>query len=76
MIVLILSILLVITASLSLNTYIRLYNASKTYPSLDAFEDACNISKTYVTGSMFLMILVLVFGFGLFLLTCWQMYSS
>ena len=73
MIILILSILLAITASLAFNTYIRLYNASKTYPSSDAFEDACNVSKTYVTGSEILMILVLVFAVGLTLLTAWQM---
>lgn len=72
MIILIISILLVITASLALNTYIRLNNASKKYPSTDAFEDACNISKTYVIGSEILMILVLICGIGLIFGSGWQ----
>jgi hypothetical protein len=65
MFVLILCILLIITASLALNTYSRLNNASKKYPSADAFEDGCNVSKTYVTGSAILMIMVLIFAFCL-----------
>jgi hypothetical protein len=61
MFVLILCILLIITASLALNTYSRLNNASKKYPS----ADGCNVSKTYVTGSAILMIMVLIFAFCL-----------
>jgi uncharacterized membrane protein len=76
MLFLILSILLIITSSLALNTYVRLHNASKTYPSPDAFEDACNMSKTYVIGSEILMILVLVFAVGLMLLSVWQMRAN
>lgn len=68
MLVLILSILLIITTSLALNTYIRLNNASKTYPTPDAFENSSHISTAYVKGGETLMILVLVLGVGILFL--------
>lgn len=62
MIVLLLSVLLLITASFGLNTYMRLSNASKSYTSPEAFEDASHMSITYVNGGTVLMVLVILFS--------------
>lgn len=48
--------------------YIRLNNASKTYPTPDAFENSSHISTAYVKGGETLMILVLVLGVGILFL--------
>lgn len=69
MLVLFLSILLTITASLALNTYIRLNKAYKTYSTSDAFENSCHLSKTYVKGGEILMILVVILSMGIMIQT-------
>lgn len=76
MLLLILSILLVITSSLALNTYIRLNNASNTYSTDDAFENSCHVSTTYVKDGKILMISVLVLSAGLMLIAAWNNFRN
>lgn len=69
MLILLLAILLILTASLSLNTYLRLRSASKTYSTPHAFEDASHISLTYVKIAEILMILILIFAVSILFLS-------
>lgn len=52
-----------ILASFLLNTLLRLQNASKTYRTFDQFENACDVSITYVKGGIRLSIGILLLCF-------------
>ena len=59
---LICSIILIIFSSFTLNTFIRLNNARKTYENDDAFEDATYTSALYCKGGIGISIGMLVLG--------------
>lgn len=63
---LLISVMLVIMAAWNLNTFLRLRQASTTYSSGDAFENACHVSTTYTNGGVWVAVIML--GISLVLL--------
>lgn len=58
----ILASILVIVVSFSLNTFVRLSDASKKYKQGD-FENACHVSKSYVKIGRIFLVILLIIGF-------------
>lgn len=73
---LICSSMLVIMSSWSLNTFVRLKKARKTYQSDDAFEDAVGMSKTYTSGGLIIGIIMLVVSIGLSVFSAISIYRK
>jgi|688.fasta_scaffold592323_2 hypothetical protein len=73
MLCLILSILLVITSALAINTYSRLQKSIKNYPDENVFQDNTNMSVRYVKISLITMIISITLGGILFLICCYQL---
>jgi len=69
------SLMLAVMSAWSLNTFIRLNNARKTYNSGDAFEDATHISPLYCKGGLIIASVMLVVSVGIFATTLYQIRS-
>lgn len=62
---LICSTMLAIMSAWSLNTFVRLNKARKTYDTGDAFEDATHVSPLYCKGGLIIAIVMLLVSLGL-----------
>lgn len=58
--------LLVFSSAFSLNNFLNLRQAKRTYPSADAYEDACHLSAMRTDGGIVIYIVCLIIGVVLF----------
>jgi hypothetical protein len=69
LLILLISILLVIISSLSINTYIRLKQLIPIYKNEDTFSVACRLSKEHIIISYWISITILILSIIILFLT-------
>lgn len=69
LLILLLSIMLVIMSSLSLNTYIRLKKLIPIYKNDDTFSVACRLSKEHIVISFWINLIILILSIIILILT-------
>jgi hypothetical protein len=68
---LLVSVLLVVFSAFTLNTFLNLRQANRSYPTNHAYEDACHLSNTRTNGGIILSSIFLGIGVILTLLSLW-----